>query len=136
MMGAEKLGDHMNDARSHDVLTLLALAIFADKKVYAREIEAFVDIAVNTFAKDSSVRNLNEADVLLWYENNRADLKVYLAQADFRARISALFARLKGHTLQPHLIDALRYISKADGEVHVSELALIALAGKAWESAS
>lgn len=125
----------MTDETTHDILTLFALVIFADKRVFAREVEAFVDICVNTLSRNKHLHDMDEAEVLLWYENNRAKMKQYIDAPDFEDRFTALLDRLHPTPGKSEVLAAMNYIAAADGEVHVSETALIVLARRHWSTA-
>ena len=125
----------MTDKTTHDILTLFALVIFADKRVFAREIEAFVDICVNTLSRNKHLKEMDEAEVLLWYEENRAEMKRYLDAPDFEEKFTALLDRLHPIPGKSEVLAAMNYIAASDGEVHVSETALIVLARRHWSAA-
>jgi len=57
------------------VLKVIALSIFADKRVLSEEISAFVESAEIIQSKVQSDIAISETKLLLWFELNRAELQ-------------------------------------------------------------
>jgi len=95
----------------NDLLSLLAIMIFADKRVLENEVSAFVRLADKLqVARDIEPR-LSEAKLAVWYEDSK----------DLPDKLS--------------ILSVLCDIASSDGEVHVSERALIKLTAQRWDIA-
>jgi len=108
------------------VLSVIALSIFADKRVLSTEIAAFVKSADIIKANVHSDLPLSEAKLLLWFEMNREQIraKMELDAIEFKAWFEAIFnefPRLPDKTFISEIVES---IARADGELHVSEKAL------------
>lgn len=108
------------------VLSVIALSIFADKRVLSTEITAFVKSADIIKAHVRSNLPLSEAKLLLWLEMNREQIKakMQLGPAEFEAWFDSIFeafAKLPDKTFISEIVET---IAQADGELHVSEKAL------------
>ena len=108
------------------VLKVLALSIFADKRVLSEEISAFVESADLIHQKLNSDIVISESKLLLWFELNRSDLqsKMSLRPAPFQAWFEELISDLPVISDKRFILDIIERISKADGELHISEKAL------------
>ena len=117
---------------THDVLTLLAVTVFADKHVYSSEIKEFINVAKTLPHCQNPDDKLSEARLLAWFEQNRLELKSLHASQAFEDWLLSLLERLSGLKDKTSLLQAMRLIARADGEVHISETALITLAKYYW----
>ena len=117
-----------------DILTLLSLSIFADKKVYAVEIKTLVQAATKIPLINGSQEFLSEAKVLSWYEIHKDEIreKMDLPRSEFDAWLIPILTRVKGTSDKETLSHLMEMIAVADGEVHVSERALIKLIDQNW----
>ena len=116
----------------NDILSLIAASIFADKRVYASEIEAFVKASAELAALEGLKPKLSEAMLLSWYEQNKDDIRRKIATPYFKDWFYDLLARLSHVSDKRSILDAMQKISLADGTIHVSERALITLAKRYW----
>lgn len=115
-----------------DLLTLLALTILADKRVFSQEVEAFLEAARTLQADLDMEANLTNASLLAWFENNRDSLKLTLTHPEFENRVNALFMRVSILPNKQPILERMLSIAASDDEIHVSEQALIILAAKHW----
>ncbi len=118
------------------LLTICALSIFADKRVFASEITAFVQSAAKINTKVESDIVVTEAKLLMWFELNRVHLhdKVSLKPVGFKHWFETVLSDLKGFKDAEFVVEILNYISLADGELHVSERALSVLVDTALKN--
>lgn len=117
----------------HNILTLLAIAVVADKRVFAKEIDSFINSARNLEALETSKADLSPANLLLWFEDNREELKSKMNPSpSFENWFNSIVDNLSEHPDRHSILNRMIKISKADGELHVSEKALIALTAKRW----
>ncbi len=117
---------------SNDIFTLLALTVFADKRVFSEEVETFVRVAKNLQPELGIEPKLSEPRLLLWFENNRDTINAFLHAPNFESQLKALLGRLAVLPDKRPILKAMVVIAKADKDLHVSEKALIALARRAW----
>lgn len=115
------------------VLTVIALSIFADKRVLSTEITAFVKSAGLIQSKVDSAIPVTEAKLLMWFEMNRMHIrdKMSLGPVGFRHWFENLLAEFSTLSDTTFVTDIVDRISHADGELHISEKALaVMLAAK------
>ena len=108
------------------VLKVIALSIFADKRVLSSEITAFVESAELIQENVNSDIVITEAKLLLWFELNRADLreKISLKVTEFEKWFVSLLEDLPVLPNKRFMTEAVERISNSDGEFHISEKAL------------
>lgn len=111
------------------VLTLIALSIFADKRVLSTEVSAFIKSARDIDANVESQLPLTEAKLLMWFEINRMRLsdKVKLGPIGFQRWFQTVLNDASDYGDKDFILDAIKRISRADGEIHISEKALSVL---------
>ncbi len=119
--------------RDDDLLTLLATMIFADKRVFAKEIEAFVDMAQRLHVGSERSKPVTRSTLLLWFEANKATLCNIHEHPDFENWLNEHLDRLKDYPGKSALLKMMNDIAASDGEVHVSETALCVLAARRWK---
>jgi tellurite resistance protein len=115
-----------------DILSLIAATVFADKRVFASEIDVFIQAT----SKLKIVRRLDpkisEAKLLVWYETNKDEIRLKLGTPYFKDWFYEILERLKDVPDKELILEVMRKISHADGNIHVSERALIALSERYW----
>ena len=117
----------------NNILTILALTVFADKRVFADEIKSFINSARTLEALNNLDVDLSPAKLLVWFETNREDLKARMdAGASFERWLTPILDDLIDHPDRHAILNRMINISKSDGEVHVSEKALMVIAAKRW----
>lgn len=115
-----------------DILRLLVATIFADKRIFASEIDAFLSSAIILPAISQSKRNFSEAKLLAWYEIHKDTIRDKITTPYFKDWFYELLDKLSHLEDKKSILRAMKDISIADGEVHVSERALITLAARYW----
>ncbi len=117
------------------VLKIIALSIFADKRVLSEEITAFVESADLIQSQLNSDMVISETKLLLWFELNRAGLqaKMFLGSEDFKLWFETLISELPVMSDTQFITDIIERISNADGELHISEKALEVMLGRAFQ---
>ena len=109
--------------------------IFADKRVRDDEIKSFVRQADRLqVARDIEPR-LTEAKLVNWYERNKAELQAILESSNFDKWFFEKLDRLKSIPNKMSILGVLCDIASSDGEVHVSEMALVELTARRWDIA-
>lgn len=115
-----------------NILSLLAVTIIADKRVFAAEIEAFVKATTQLKQARLIEPKLSEAKLLSWYEMNKDALTEKVHSPYFKTWFYDCLDSLSDIPDKSALLKAMREISLSDGELHVSERALIVLAELHW----
>jgi len=115
-----------------DILTLLALTVFADKRLFAQEIEAFMGLAADMEDFNHGEKPLSQPRMLVWFENNKAELMLRLDVPGFEDWFYALLDRLAHLHGKPAILKAMAKLAASDDDVHVSERALLKLTAERW----
>lgn len=124
----------MYTARIQNILKLLALTVFIDKRVYANEIDAFMKSTENLDALTQLDNALTPAKLLEWFEANQHDLKTQLSEtSEFKSLLRPILDDLADHKEKHAILNRMIKISKADDEFHKSEENLISLTAKHWD---
>lgn len=128
----------MFNRKVHAVLTVIALSVFADKRVLSTEITAFVKSADIIQKKVKSDIPVTEAKLLLWFELNRMDIrdKMRLGPVGFKRWFDTLMAELASISDKAFISEIVQRIAYADGELHISEQALKVMLDNSFESPS
>ena len=116
----------------HDLLSLLAATIFADKRVFATEIETFLKMAEMIRKIRKTDEALSEAKLLSWFDANVDSIRNKLQTPDFEPWFYGCLDRLSGLSDKQAVIDIMLKIAIADDEFHISEQALIVLIANYW----
>ena len=120
------------------LLSIIALSIFADKRVLSEEIKAFVESADLIQSKVYSDIVLSETKLLLWFELNRVELqdKMSLGPVGFKRWFEDTVAELPVISDKRFIMEIIGKISKADNEFHISEKALGVMLDRAFGKSS
>ena len=116
----------------HDVLNLLASMIFADKRVFAKEIETFLKMAETIRQLSPRHEDISEAKLLSWFDSNADIIREKLKMPGFESWFYGCLDRLDGLYNKQALIDIMTQIARSDEEFHVSEKALLILTANHW----
>lgn len=115
-----------------DLLSLLMAVIVADKRTFAEEIQVFVTEGVKLQTTLNMKPVMSEAKVLMWYELNKAAVKKNVLGPYLKTWLYDRLNRLAHIDNKPAILEAMRQVALADGEIHVSERALMVLAARQW----
>lgn len=110
------------------VLELLAMTIFADKKVCSEEIMAFVETVQFLQVKNVLLTDLSEAKIILWYETYKSSLAEQLKTAEFEDWLRKTLAQVRQVADKQVILEGIEKIARADNELHISEKAFKVLA--------
>ncbi|MDA8708526.1 TerB family tellurite resistance protein [Hellea sp.] len=120
-------------SKEHDALmSLLAAVIIADKRVFAQEIEAYVEATLKLQNTLKLGPKLSEAKILLWYETNKANVKGKVAGPDFTAWLYECLDSLALVKGRQAILNGMNEIALADGVMHDDERALMTIAATRW----
>ena len=125
----------MLDTELEDILTVLAVGVYADKRIFASEIQAFTRSVSGVALSRRENSTVTGAQALLWFEMNKDEIrdKFEGPRPEFDAWIIPILERVSEHGNIDELIGILDIISVADDEFHISEKAFIVLVQKIWE---
>jgi len=116
----------------HDLLSLLAATIFADKRVFAQEIETFLKAAEDIREIRNTNETVSEAKLLSWFDANADNIRNKLQTPEFESWFYACLDRLGELDDKQALMSIMQDIAKADDDFHISEKALIVLTASYW----
>jgi len=124
----------MIDTELEDILTVLAIGVYADKRIFASEIQAFTRSVSGVELSKRENSKVSGAQALMWFETHKDDIRAKFdgPRPEFDAWIIPILHRVSEHGNIDELIGLLDTISLADDEFHISEKAFIVLAKKAW----
>ena len=124
----------MLDTELEDILTVLAVGVYADKRIFASEIQAFTRSVSGVALSRRENSTVTGAQALLWFEMNKDEIrdKFEGPRPEFDAWIIPILERVSEHGNIDELIGLLDIISVADDEFHISEKAFIVLVKKIW----
>ncbi len=124
----------MLDTELEDILTVLAVGVYADKRIFASEIQAFTRSVSGVALSRRENSTVTGAQALLWFEMNKDEIrdKFEGPRPEFDAWIIPILERVSEHGNIDELIGILDIISVADDEFHISEKAFIVLVQKIW----
>lgn len=116
----------------HDLLSVIAVTIFADKRVFAREIETFLKMSEEVQLLRKADDKLSEAKLLSWFDANSAMIRDKIKTPKFESWFYGCLDRLNGLYDKEAILDIMHEIAKSDDEFHISEQALIILTANRW----
>jgi len=122
----------MITARQNDILSLIAATIFADNRVFAAEVDAFIKSTKQLNTLNGMTPKFTEAGLLAWYEAHKDDIRQKISTPYFKDWYYNLLEKLSDLKGKETLLDIMYKISLADGSIHVDERALITLAKRYW----
>ena len=124
----------MLDTELEDILTVLAVGVYADKRIFASEIQAFTRSVSGVALSRRENSTVTGAQALLWFEMNKDEIRDKFdgPRPEFDAWIIPILERVSEHGNIDELIGLLDIISVADDEFHISEKAFIVLVKKIW----
>ena len=125
----------MLQSEMEDILTVLAVGIFADKKIHSSEIRVFIQSVSRLKLSNREMPTLSEAKALTWFEMNRDAVRAKFSgpRSEFDAWIVANLKRVGEHADRDVMLHLLTKIFWADNEVHNSEAAFMALIQRVWD---
>ena len=124
----------MLDTELEDILTVLAVGVYADKRIFASEIQAFTRSVSSVALSRRENSTVTGAQALLWFEMNKDEIRDKFdgPRPEFDAWIIPILERVSEHGNIDELIGLLDIISVADDEFHISKKAFIVLVKKIW----
>ena len=126
----------MLENKSNSLMGLLAMTMFADKKVLSQEIKAFVGGVKHLQSAHVLDTSLSEAEIIMWYELNKAELKAKVTGVGFEEWLYNRLKHFEPIDDKQAILSTMRDIADADQEVHISEKALVVLVANHWNMAA
>lgn len=119
----------------HDTLMVLAVGVFADKKIHSSEIQVFMRSVSRVQLSKQGKSMLSEAKALSWFEMHKDEVRQMFAgpRSEFDAWFVPILKRVGKHADTDALLHLLNMIFLADHEMHNSEIALRALIKREWK---
>jgi len=125
----------MLQSEMNDILTVLAVGIYADKKIHSSEIKVFIQSVSSLQLSNHDVPTISEAKALTWFEMNKDGVRAKFEgpRSEFDDWFVPILKRVGQHADKDALLHLLTMIFLADNEVHNSETALMILIERVWE---
>lgn len=120
-----------------DILLLLTVGIYADKRVHSNEIAVFTQSLSRLELSKHDIPKISEAKALAWFEMNKDNVRhIFNApRSEFNGWFIPILERVGQHAHKSVLLRLLTDIFMADDEMHVSETALDVLIKRIWKLA-
>lgn len=124
----------MKQSEMNDILMVLTVGIYADKKIHSSEIDVFIKSVSRIDLSRKDVPKLSEAKALAWFEMNKDHVRHIFTgpRSEFNAWFEPILERVGQHVDKQAFLHLLNMIFLADREVHNSEIALMALIKRVW----
>lgn len=130
------LGDRfMEQTELNDILMVLTVGVYADKRVHSSEIEVFIKSISRLNLSNREIPKISEARALAWFEMNKDEVRQIFngPRSEFDDWFIPIVKRVGVHADKDALLHLLNMIFLADREMHISETALMVLIKKVWE---
>lgn len=127
----------MLDKKTNDILMVLAVGVFADKKIHSSEIQVFIRSVSGVQLSKFDLPDVSEAKALAWFEVNKYSIRKMFdgPRAEFDSWFVPVLERVGEHADKGELLHLLNMIFIADDELHNSEMAMMALVKRTWDIA-
>jgi len=124
----------MQQSELNDILMVLTVGIFADKKVHSSEISVFIKSVSRLQLSHLDIPKISEARALAWFEMNKDEVRQIFAgpRSEFDSWFIPILKRVGVHSDKEALLHLLNMIFLADREMHISETALMVLIKRIW----
>jgi len=122
----------MISEKLHDLLSLFVATIFADKRVFASEIETFLSVGKRLNALQGTKETLSEAKLLAWFDMHKDSIRKTVTTGQFEPWLFGCLGRLKHTKDKEPILDIMKDIARSDNDFHVSEKALVVLTANYW----
>jgi hypothetical protein len=124
----------MEQTDLNDILLILTVGIYADKKIHSSEIEVFIKSVSRLNLSKRDIPTISEAKALAWFEMNKDNVRhIFNApRSEFEKWFIPILERVGSHADKEALLHLLNMIFLADREVHISETALMVLIKRVW----
>lgn len=118
---------------NENILKLLAMTAFADKRLLSVEITAFVNVVIDLQNTGIMSSDYTEAQLFIWFETHKIEIKSELSQRGFEPWLYSCLDNLSEFENKKALFEAMFKVAYSDDEEHISETALAVLVAKYWD---
>jgi len=127
-------GRFMEQTELNDILMVLTVGVYADKRVHSSEIEVFIKSVSRLNLSNREIPKISEAKALAWFEMNKDEVRQIFngPRSEFDSWFIPILKRVGTHGDKDALLHLLNMIFLADREVHISETALMVLIKRVW----
>jgi len=122
----------MDPSQWNHVLTLLAVTVVVDGRVYKEEVDTFVEQALNLKEKASPDMLFSKKMVFDWFVVHRDEIIKWLDEPDSQTRILRHILALGENAHRAEIMTAMYAIAIADDNYHKTEVDTLSLASKHW----
>lgn len=122
----------MDPSQWNHVLTLLAVTVVVDGRVYKEEVDTFVDQALSLKEKASPDMLFSKKMVFDWFVVHRDEIIKWLNEPDPHTRILRHILALGENAYRAEIMSAMYAIAIADDNYHKTEVDTLSLASKHW----
>lgn len=121
----------MSMADKDDILSLIALVIFADKHVHLAEIESFIAAARHPHLS-KRFGNMNAIALRAWYDAHKISLLSHMRRDDFSHWFRGCLDRITDPVDRAAILSVMSEIALSDQEFHKMEQSLIHFTAYHW----
>jgi len=122
----------MDTSQWTHILTLLAVTVMVDQRVYKEEVDCFVEQALALKDDVSPDMLFSRKMVFDWFVVHRDEIKTWLGEPEPHTRILRHILALGENPHRAKFLDAMYAVAMADNDYHKSEVGTLALAAKHW----
>ena len=122
----------MDETQWLDVMTLLAVMVVVDGKVFKEEVDTFIEEAIKLSELVGLEASFSKKLAFDWYVTRRTDIKKICAISEPSAQVIALIKALKESPHRFAVLASMNKIALADQNFHPAEFNTLSLAGKEW----
>lgn len=122
----------MEPSQWNHILTLLAVTVVVDGRVYKEEVDTFVNEALGLKEKASPKMLFSKKMVFDWFVVHRDEIMKWLKEPNPQKRILQHILALGENPHRAKIMSAMYAIALADENYHKSEIDTLAMAAKHW----
>jgi len=122
----------MDPSQWSHILTLLAVTIVVDGKVYKEEVDCFVEQALSLKDKASPDMLFSKKMVFDWFVVHRDEIITWMNEDDPHKKILRHILALGENPHRDKIMDAMYAIAISDENYHKSEVDTLSMAAKHW----
>jgi len=122
----------MDPSQWNHILTLLAVTVVVDGKVYKEEVDTFVSQALGLKDETSPDMLFSKKMVFDWFVVHRDEIIKWLGEPDSQTRILRHVLALGENPHRSKVMAAMYAIAISDGNYHKSEVDTLSMASKHW----
>lgn len=125
----------MGPSQWNHVLTLLAVTVIVDGKVYKEEVDSFVSESLKLKEQVSPDMLFSKKMVFDWFVVHRDEVAKWLKEPDSHTQILRHILALGDNLHRAKIMDAMYAIAMSDQKYHKTESDTLTMAAKHWRIA-